>query len=113
MRQVFPRYKILPAYLLRCWRFRPTNIYLLEKGNDSSASERRTNRRYLYINVRILGRLGKNLFFEWLQHFANYSKPSSQEPGLLIIDNHANQIYLMVYDFCTQINYAYAVTASI
>ncbi|KAM3965936.1 uncharacterized protein ACR2FA_012786 [Aphomia sociella] len=50
------------------------------------------------------GWINEHLFFEWLQHFAMYTKPSSHEPVLLILDNHASHTSLMVYDFCKQNN---------
>ncbi|GBP19533.1 Pogo transposable element with KRAB domain [Eumeta japonica] len=50
------------------------------------------------------GWINEHLFFEWLQHFAMYTKPSSQAPVLLILDNHASHTSLMMYDFCKQNN---------
>ncbi|GBP07871.1 hypothetical protein EVAR_71548_1 [Eumeta japonica] len=50
------------------------------------------------------GWINEHLFFEWLQHFAMYTKPSSQPPVLLILDNHASHTSLMMYDFCKQNN---------
>lgn len=50
------------------------------------------------------GWINEHLFFEWLQHFAMYTKPSSQAPVLLILDNHASHTSLMIYDFCKQNN---------
>lgn len=50
------------------------------------------------------GWINEQLFFEWLQHFTMHTKPSSQEPVLLILDNHASHTSLKTYEFCKQNN---------
>lgn len=51
----------------------------------------------------------EELFMEWLQHFKHCTKPSSQDPVLLIMDNHGSHISLESYDFC-RTNYIHVVS---
>lgn len=46
------------------------------------------------------GWITEELFLEWLQHFQKITKPSEEEPVLLICDNHSSHISLSVYNFC-------------
>lgn len=46
------------------------------------------------------GWMVEELFFAWLEHFVNYTKPSESEPVLLILDNHASHISLNIYEYC-------------
>lgn len=42
----------------------------------------------------------EELFLEWLKHLANYTKPSSQDPILLILDNHSSHISIEIFEYC-------------
>lgn len=44
----------------------------------------------------------ENLFFEWIQHFANYVKASTEDPLLLLLDNHSSHISLDIYKYCKE-----------
>ncbi|XP_052739730.1 uncharacterized protein LOC112049361 [Bicyclus anynana] len=46
------------------------------------------------------GWINEELFVAWLKHFANFTKPSENEPILLILDNHSSHISLRTYEFC-------------
>lgn len=46
----------------------------------------------------------EDIFLVWLQHFVSYTKPSTAEPVLLILDNHGSHINLPAYDFCKKNN---------
>lgn len=46
------------------------------------------------------GWINEILFFEWIQHFTTFSKPSAEEPILLILDNHASHISHDIYNHC-------------
>lgn len=46
------------------------------------------------------GWIDESLFYEWLQHFARTTKPTNNEPILLILDNHASHISIRIYNFC-------------
>lgn len=45
------------------------------------------------------GWINENLFTDWLKHFAGFTKPSQNEPILLILDNHSSLSYLISYLF--------------
>ncbi|KAF2898354.1 hypothetical protein ILUMI_07822 [Ignelater luminosus] len=36
------------------------------------------------------GFINTDLFYQWMKHFKNYSKPSAEHPILLILDNHSS-----------------------
>lgn len=46
------------------------------------------------------GWINEHLFLEWLSHFKQHTKPSEDEPVLLILDNHASHISLSIYEYC-------------
>lgn len=46
------------------------------------------------------GFINKELFCQWLVHFKNYSKPSADNPVLLILDNHSSHRDLDAIQFC-------------
>lgn len=48
------------------------------------------------------GWVNEDLFFEWLQHFASYSKCSVNDPVLLVMDNHSSHCTLKVFDYCKE-----------
>ncbi|CAH1997229.1 unnamed protein product [Acanthoscelides obtectus] len=48
------------------------------------------------------GWMTEELFYAWLVHFAEHTKPSLEDPVLLILDNHSSHISVRIYDFCRQ-----------
>lgn len=46
------------------------------------------------------GWITEDLFVEWLQHFECFTKPSKEDPVLLILDNHSSHCSLTAYNFC-------------
>ena len=46
------------------------------------------------------GWMNKELFPEYLQHFAKHTKPSPGDPVLLILDNHTSHLSLAAIDYC-------------
>ncbi|XP_050502393.1 uncharacterized protein LOC114325818 isoform X2 [Diabrotica virgifera virgifera] len=44
----------------------------------------------------------EKLFYQWLQHFKDIVKPSTNEPVLLIMDNHSSHMSVDIYEFCKQ-----------
>jgi hypothetical protein len=46
------------------------------------------------------GWINEDLFVDWLKHFADFTKPSENEPILLVLDNHSSHISLRAYEFC-------------
>ncbi|XP_046969743.1 uncharacterized protein LOC124537073 [Vanessa cardui] len=50
------------------------------------------------------GWINEDLFVDWLKHFADFTKPSENEPILLILDNHSSHISLRAYEFCRSNN---------
>lgn len=50
------------------------------------------------------GWINEDLFVDWLRHFAEFTKPSQNEPILLILDNHSSHISLRTYEFCKKNN---------
>ncbi|XP_025410766.1 uncharacterized protein LOC112683809 [Sipha flava] len=46
------------------------------------------------------GWINSELFLEWLKHFSKSVKPTSEDPVLLIMDNHCSHISLQAYEFC-------------
>jgi len=50
------------------------------------------------------GWINEDLFVDWLKHFADFTKPSENEPILLILDNHSSHISLRAYEFCKSNN---------
>lgn len=46
------------------------------------------------------GWITNDLFFKWIEHFANVVKPTINDPVLLIFDNHTTHISIEVYNFC-------------
>ena len=42
----------------------------------------------------------EQLFQEWLEHFKKTSKPTEEDPVLLVLDNHGSHISLNTYQFC-------------
>lgn len=50
------------------------------------------------------GWITEDLFVDWLEHFADFTKPSENEPILLILDNHSSHISLKAYEFCKKNN---------
>lgn len=46
------------------------------------------------------GWINEEIFFSWLQHFCQYSKPSAEEHVLLVADNHCSHKSLRIYNFC-------------
>lgn len=60
------------------------------------------------------GWINENFFFEGLQHFTAHTKPSLEQPILLILDYHASHMSLQIFEYCKKITYihTYAFTAS-
>lgn len=48
------------------------------------------------------GWINENLFFDWLQHFSNNTKPTQADPILLILDNHSSHISVRIYNYCRE-----------
>ncbi|XP_031329311.1 tigger transposable element-derived protein 6-like [Photinus pyralis] len=48
------------------------------------------------------GWITEDLFLEWLQHFAVFTKVSKEDPVLLILDNHCTHSGLKSYNFCRE-----------
>ena len=46
------------------------------------------------------GWMTKELFAEYLQHFAKHTKPSAEDPVLLIVDNHTSHLSLAAIEYC-------------
>jgi hypothetical protein len=46
------------------------------------------------------GWINEELFYHWLQNFKNCVKLSSDDPVLLILDNHASHISLHICNYC-------------
>lgn len=46
------------------------------------------------------GWITEALFLDWLKHFREFTKPSLEDPVLLIMDNHATHCTLDVYRLC-------------
>lgn len=44
----------------------------------------------------------EELFLEWLKHFSKHTKPTSEDPILLILDNHSSHKNYDVYNFCRE-----------
>ena len=41
-------------------------------------------------------------FLAYIKHFANFAKPTAENPVLIILDNHVSHLYLPVIDFCRE-----------
>lgn len=50
------------------------------------------------------GWINSDLFCEWLTHLAKHAKPTTTDPILLVLDNHASHISIRAYNFCKQNN---------
>lgn len=50
------------------------------------------------------GWINSELFCEWLTHLAKHAKPTSSDPILLVLDNHASHISIRAYNFCKENN---------
>ncbi|XP_052744306.1 uncharacterized protein LOC128199326 [Bicyclus anynana] len=48
------------------------------------------------------GWINEELFLQWLKHFTHFTKPSAEEPILLVLDNHASHISLSIYEYCKE-----------
>jgi hypothetical protein len=48
------------------------------------------------------GFMNSELFPEWLQHFARHSRPTKDDPVLLILDNHVSHCTLAAVVFCRE-----------
>lgn len=48
------------------------------------------------------GWINEDLFYEWIQHFAKYTKCSVNDRVLLVIDNHSSHCTLKVFNFCKE-----------
>lgn len=48
------------------------------------------------------GFINAELFLTWLQHFASHTKPSADDPVLLILDNHSSHISIPAIKFCRE-----------
>lgn len=48
------------------------------------------------------GWMTEDMFFIWIQHFANIHKPTNDDPILLILDNHSSHSSLAIYNFCRE-----------
>jgi hypothetical protein len=48
------------------------------------------------------GFINKELFAEWLQHFAKYAKPTEDKPVFLIVDKHMPNCSLEAVTFCRE-----------
>lgn len=46
------------------------------------------------------GWINESLFVDWVHHFISYSKPSKEDPVLLILDNHESHISLEAFTLC-------------
>jgi hypothetical protein len=75
-----------PVLIYPRWRMSPQ----LQKGGPVSAIYSCSKNGW--INV--------DLFFHWLQHLKNCVRPSSDDPVLLILDNHASHISLCICNYC-------------
>lgn len=43
-----------------------------------------------------------DLFYQWMVHFKNLSKPSAEQPVLLVLDNHSSHRDLQVIQYCRE-----------
>lgn len=50
------------------------------------------------------GYMNSELFLDWLEHFAKYTKPSEDDPVLLILDNHVSHCSLSSVELCRKNN---------
>lgn len=48
------------------------------------------------------GWINEELFFKWLQHFAQHCGAHTQNPTLLVLDNHSSHQSLSAYEFCRE-----------
>ncbi|XP_013164897.1 PREDICTED: uncharacterized protein LOC106115849 [Papilio xuthus] len=55
------------------------------------------------------GWITESIFVDWLQHFKEYAKPSTDDPILQILDNHESHISLRTYEFCRK-NFIHVLT---
>ena len=44
----------------------------------------------------------EGLFYDWIQHFKTFVRPTMEDPVLLIMDNHNSHISVRIYDFCRE-----------
>lgn len=52
--------------------------------------------------AHVSGWMTENNFVKAMQHFAKHTKPTVQNPALLILDNHASHVNLRVIEFARQ-----------
>lgn len=52
--------------------------------------------------AHVSGWMTENNFVKAMQHFAKHTKPTEQNPALLILDNHASHVNLHVIEFARQ-----------
>ena len=64
----------------------------LEKGGPPGATFRCSHN----------GSCNEELFLVWIKHFTNFTKPTAEDPLLLIMDNHGSHITLESYKFCKE-----------
>ncbi|KAB0803072.1 hypothetical protein PPYR_02666 [Photinus pyralis] len=48
------------------------------------------------------GWINETLFIDWLHHFARFVKSTTDDPVLLVIDNHVSHCTLKAYNFCRE-----------
>ena len=48
------------------------------------------------------GWIKESIFFSWLEHFKNHTKPTAEDPVLLVMDNHCSHKSLRIYEFCRE-----------
>lgn len=48
------------------------------------------------------GWITEQLFTEWIKHFANYTKATTEDPVMLVMDNHSTHSNLATYNFCRE-----------
>lgn len=73
-----------------------TNVYLSQtKTPPPPPSERRTIKCDVLLCKKNCW-ISERLYYEWLQHFARTTKPTTDEPILLILDNHASYISIRI-----------------
>lgn len=48
------------------------------------------------------GFINTDLFYKWIVHFKNFTKPSAESPVLLILDNHSSHRDLQVIQYCRE-----------
>lgn len=77
---------ISPFFIFKRKRMNP----LLMKQSNSN----------MVASVSDSGWITEQLFVDWLNHFKSFTRPSVDNPILLVLDNHESHISLPAYEFC-------------